>query len=418
MASTLDKNMRMAWIVWGLIGVLAVGYSVLRPSHQGAYPLFRDTGGQWLAGAPLFDRVHSNSLEVYRYSPLIAVLLVPLAMLPLLPGMALLHGINLSVFLVGLCWWGNKVLQGGGSKRAQLLLLSAVIGGGALVDAQLRLVTLGLMLIGMAALEEERWFLSALVIGLSACIKAYTLSLGLVLALVYPRRFAPWFGLSILLLLALPFGFQSPAYVLEQYQDWFCAGLNQRYQGGFQDMMYLWNTWIGPMDRDVFTLVSVAAGAAVAFVALLRRRALAQDLHICIFGLCSIWMTTFGPATEARTYVALAPLVALATVRAWTKELPFWSRHLTFAVLSIFVLSQLQIIFPLNKPLFRIGALPVAALLLVPVFALWKQPPVKKDPALQATPFRMAALSSGSRDYDNSSDRTCPSPAIGAGRSC
>jgi hypothetical protein len=102
-------------------------------------------------------------------------------------------------------------------------------------------------------------------------------------------------------------------------------------------------------------------------------------------------MTTFGPATEARTYVALAPLVALATVRAWTKEPPFWSRQLTFAVLSIFVLSQLQLIFPLNKPLFRIGALPVAALLLVPVFGFWKQPRVEEGLVLQATPFRMAA---------------------------
>ncbi|HMF16544.1 MAG TPA: glycosyltransferase family 87 protein [Gemmataceae bacterium] len=383
--------MRIAWVIWGLIGVVAVGYSVLRPGNQGAYPLFRDTGSQWIAGAPLYDRVHGNSLEVYRYSPLIAVFFVPLAMLPLLPGMALLHGINLGVFLVGLRCWGNKVLEGGGSKRAQLLLLSAVIGGGVLVDAQLRLVTLGLMLIGMAALEEDRWFLSALAIALSACIKAYTLSLGLVLALVYPRRFAPWFGLSVLLLLALPFGFQSPAYVLEQYRDWLCAGLNQRYQGGFQDVMSLWNTWIGPMDRGVFTLVSVAVGAAVALVAVVRRRALARDLHICIFGLCSIWMTAFGPATEARTYVALAPLVALATVRTWTKELPFWARQLTFVVFSIFVLAQLQLIFPLNKPLFRIGALPVAALLLAPVFAFWKQQRVKEGLVLQAAPFRRAA---------------------------
>jgi hypothetical protein len=116
MASTLDKNMRIAWALWGLIGVVAVGYSILRPGTQGAYPLFRDTGGQWLAGAPLFDRVHGNSLEVYRYSPLIAAFFVPLAMLPLLPGMALLHGINLVVFLVGLCWWGTKYWREVGAK--------------------------------------------------------------------------------------------------------------------------------------------------------------------------------------------------------------------------------------------------------------------------------------------------------------
>src|SRR5262249_5574727 len=116
-----------------------------------------------------------------------------------------------------------------------------------------------------------------------------------------------------------------------------------------------------------------------------------QDLHICVFGLCSIWMTAFGPATEARTYVALAPLVALAMVRAWAKELPFWARQLTFVVFSIFVLAQLQLIFRLNKPLFRTGGLPLATLLLLPLFCCWKPPRCKYGPVLQATPFRMAA---------------------------
>src|SRR6266436_8676140 len=116
---------KIAWLVWGLIGIAAVGYSFL-PTKEGAYSLFRDTGGQWLAGGPLYDHNHLNALDVFRYSPVLAVMFVPLAVLPALPGMLILHGLNLGTRLVGLSGWGSKGLQGPGDRKTTLLLLCAV----------------------------------------------------------------------------------------------------------------------------------------------------------------------------------------------------------------------------------------------------------------------------------------------------
>jgi hypothetical protein len=231
---------------------------------------------------------------------------------------------------------------------------------------QLTLLTTGLLLMTMAAVSEERWNVAALALAGAICCKAYPISLALLLGMLYPRRFAPRMIGALFLLSALPFAFQSVPYVARQYQHWLQAGLNQRYIDGafvFQDVMYLWQRWATPMRRDDFTLLSIVAGAVVAAATLLRRRRVAPDVLLeSVFGMCCAWMMAFGPATEGPTYVLLAPVAALAVM-------PGWSRGAALVAFTLLALAQVQLWFPLNRPIQRIGGQPFAAVLLMLVYA-------------------------------------------------
>jgi hypothetical protein len=74
-------------------------------------------------------------------------------------------------------------------------------------------------------------------------------------------------------------------------------------------------------------------------------------------------MMVLGPATEATTYIVLAPAVAAATLLAWVLPERRWYRAVVTVACTLFVLAQVQLAFPLNKPLTHLGALPAAALL-------------------------------------------------------
>jgi hypothetical protein len=49
-----------------------------------------------------------------------------------------------------------------------------------------------------------------------------------------------------------------------------------------------------------------------------------------------------------------------------------WRRWAAISAYAILAAGQLQLLFPLGRPVHRIGAQPVAAVLLLAVFAAWK----------------------------------------------
>jgi hypothetical protein len=329
-------------------------------------------------------------MTAFRYSPVVAVGCAPLALLSHPVGSAVLRLVTMLVLLIGLVWWGAKLFRStdGPKGWGQWMLLTALAGGSSLLDIQFNVFYLGLILIALAAMSEGRWNLAALALALAVCCKVYPISLALLLIVIHPRRFGPRFAVAMLLLLALPFVFQHPGYVTAQYLAWPQGGLSpERTCADFQDVMYLWQRYVGAMNRGVFLVLSAAAGALLALIAWWRRHQLQGDAGlICLSGMGLIWMLAFGPATEGTTYVVLAPIGALAAVAALQRRLPLWSRALGATAYGLLALSTLQLVLPINKPLIHIGAQPFAALLLLPVFACWHAPAFENRPAQTASP--------------------------------
>jgi hypothetical protein len=331
--SPSGKWQRTAVVAWTILIFLAVGRAALyhHPRHQGCYPVFADGGRHWLRGEDLYDNQHPDSLNVFRYSPLIAAGLVPLAFVPDPLGSAMLRGASLAVFLLGLELWSRAALPTG-EQRAGLFLLCIPLTCPSLMDVQLNVLTIGLLLVATAAACEERWWTAALAASLACCLKAYPVSLALVLAALFPRRFAGRWGITMAVCLALPFLLQRPDYVVDRYEDWVRWGLNQRRPNSvghaFQDFMLLCQRWLVPIRRESYFWVEVVVGVLIALVCLCHRwrGASHHGLLNCVFGLCCGWMMAFGPATEATTYIQLAPTVAGATLIVWTSPQRLWYR--------------------------------------------------------------------------------------------
>ena len=110
---------------------------------------------------------------------------------------------------------------------------------------------------------------------------------------------------------------------------------------------------------------------AIGGVIFIRRRRMAVgDCVVSAFGMATAWMMAFGPASEGTTYILLAPAAALALLQGGRE--PSWRRWVSLTAYLILVAAQLQLLFPLGRPLHRIGAQPVAALLLLGVFVAWR----------------------------------------------
>ncbi|HVS36849.1 MAG TPA: hypothetical protein VMS17_14915 [Gemmataceae bacterium] len=278
-----------------------------------------------------------------------------------------------AVFLLGFRWWTRTSLARPLCRehRAVAWLPCAGMACVTLMDVQLNLLAAGFILITLAAVALSRWNMAALAVSLACCLKAYPVALAPVIAVVYPRRFAPRWLAAMALCLALPFLFQQPAYVVRQYGEWARWGLNQRrsldLDRGFQDAMMVCRRWLAPMSRQTYVGLEVGAGAVVALLRLRRRRRQAppEELLHCMAGLCCGWMRVFGPATEAQTYVQLAPAAAVVTVLAWARPRPAWFRTLVTASCVLLTLSQLQLLLPVNRPLQHLSVQPIAALLLM-----------------------------------------------------
>src|SRR5579864_4967730 len=111
----MNRWLRAACIIWGIIVLLGLGRAALfhLPRHCGCYDVFADGGRHWLHQQPLFDLVNLETLNVFRYSPLVAAFCAPLALVSNPMGSALLRLVNFVVLLVGLTWWGKKLCPDG-----------------------------------------------------------------------------------------------------------------------------------------------------------------------------------------------------------------------------------------------------------------------------------------------------------------
>src|SRR5205809_2993978 len=122
--SRLDRSEKLVGVVW-LGALLAVCVRLLVSArYLGVYPIFASAGRAWPAGQDLYRLV--DNLDYYRYSPLVAILLVPFSVFPDWLGGILWRLFNTAVYLGALAWWGRTVLPQPLS-RAQLALLFLLV---------------------------------------------------------------------------------------------------------------------------------------------------------------------------------------------------------------------------------------------------------------------------------------------------
>jgi Glycosyltransferase family 87 len=306
--------------------------------------VYRLAGEHWIHAQYLYD-----DRRGFVYSPLVAALFAPLARLPLRAGAVLWVTINFAVLLGGVA----AVLRAGiipniNTRRwgaVYLLLLPLALGN--LDVLQANPLVIGLLLLAFAAVQGERWSLAAGGVALATYFKIYPIAAGLLIVVIAPRRF----GWRLLLALALPglltFACQHWDYVRDQYHFWIATRTaDNRFHYSEKDApvdLWLLLVRVGglPIPAPLYRGFQVLSGGAIALFNLAglwkgwpRRRILAGSL--CFV---SIWMTLLGPASEAYTYILLAPAAALALVQAFSEHRPIWLRSIIVCALALLILA-------------------------------------------------------------------------------
>jgi hypothetical protein len=370
----VDPRVVLAGTVWLLVVLVVCGRGAIEPRKHSLYPTYAAAGSDWLAGTSLYYHGPRPSyFDQYRYSPFVAVILVPFHLLPEWLGSLSWRLLNVAVFLAGLEWWIRKAVPVAFTMRHQayVFLAAVPLSLSSLNNSQPNALVIGLLLIAVAAVVEERWWLAAAGVALATALKIYPLAVGLLLAVVYPKRFAPRLLLALACVAGLPFLFQHDDYVAARYREWYqLLGEDDRkfwpLHMTYRDLWLLFRVCHVSLSPRAYIIVqlAVAAGCAVLCLAGRWRGWGPRQLTCTALILGSLWMTLCGPATESCTYILLAPALAYALVASTTGRWPMGVRGLCAASFLLFLACVLAGLFRDTSSFHALGLHPLAALLL------------------------------------------------------
>jgi glycosyl transferase family 87 len=356
-----------AWLLFALIISVKVS---LYPYAQTVYDLYDRAGDHWLQG----ESAYTDNAG-YRYTPGTTVLFIPFSLIPYRFGGVVWRLASLLVLLGGLSYWLRAVHAGvprwprGARACLWLILLPLCIPS--VNNGQANVLVIGLVLLTMAAAARERWNVSAVCAVLAGLLKVYPLAAGMLLAVVYPRRFGTRFAIALALGLAAPFLCQYPDFVLGEYRAWWSTLMADKrmfgpIQEGYRDLWSLLRLSGVPITYGVYLCIQLGLGAVAAGLCLAARRlALPRSQLLTMVTTQSVcWMLLCGPATEECTFILASPALAWTVVEAWHERQSLWARCFPLGVMAMYFLHPVEGMLANGRWIFW-GLLPSATLLLM-----------------------------------------------------
>jgi hypothetical protein len=120
-----------------------------------------------------------------------------------------------------------------------------------------------------------------------------------------------------------------------------------------------------PLSPANYLLLEVLAGLAVLGLCIFQARRTSDPrlLLTCTFQLFGLWVVLFGPATEACTYIVVAPALAWSLIGAFRRPDSWTSRFLLITSLLLMGPSVTDAMGSLRDFAIRYGSQPIGALL-------------------------------------------------------
>lgn len=328
--------LRLAVAFWIVLGLALTVRTLYRPESHTVFPLFSAGSARWWADQRLY--ANYRPMDYYRYPPLFAIVITPLAALGPVAGGILWGWLNLAVYFLGLRRLARDVLPGTWTpwRESVFLILAGVGGVAGLWNGQSNPLIVGLLLLAASALVRRRWWGAAVLLATTVVLKCTPLPFALLFCALWPRRLAGPFLLAVVAGFLIPFLTRPPGIVCEQHRGWanHLVEMSGERWPGFRDG---WTVWVvarhvaeggaelpdllQPIEGTWYRGLQVLGGLAVLAGCLwLRRREPSRGVLITVvLALGAAWSMLLGPAVEAPTYVFLAPLLAWAVVQreAW-----------------------------------------------------------------------------------------------------
>lgn len=360
----------LAFLGWLTVCLVILGIFIARPDKVTGFAPYLRGADRWLDGLDLYSTKPNKG---FVYSPLAAVFFTPFTFVSPAVANVLWRLLSIACLLGGL--W--SVLRFGPFHGipphfhglVYLLLLPLSLSN--IDSGQANPIVIGLLLAGLAAACTGRWTLAALAVAGAVHWKIYPLVAGLLLIVVAPKKFTWRFLLALAVMAALPFLFQKPAYVVEQYREWVTTRLSDNrlaYDLAIAplDLWFLLVRVVGlPLTELTYNLLRATTGAAIAAFCLVGalRRWPQERLLGGLFAFVCAWMVLLGPASEWLTYLLLAPAAALAVVDVLTRPTDRLTRAAALTAYTLLLLAVLRVGFipKIQTPLL-LALQPLAAL--------------------------------------------------------
>ncbi len=335
-------TLRVAATVWTCLLAGFAVYGFYNPRTHTVYDIYARAGRAWLAGDDLYT---DPGTAYFRYSPLFAVGMAPLGLLPEGLGNALWRVFNGLVFAWGLAAFVRRLAPREWDRRwvGAFFLLVLPLSLHSMYNAQANLLMVGSVLLGLAGAVDGRWNRAAGWMAVATLVKGYPLAVALLLSAFHPRRFTPRFVVALAVGLLLPFLTQRPEVVLAQYGSW-AAHLRDStsiMRERLRTLEYLFLVVGRPVTPEHFLRWQALAGLGVLALCAFHARLTndpAQRL-VMLLALFGVWAALFGPATEACTYVVLAPAAAWLCIEVFRRPAPRLERALV--VVSLICMGPL-----------------------------------------------------------------------------
>ncbi|WEK49757.1 MAG: glycosyltransferase family 87 protein [Candidatus Kaistia colombiensis] len=309
--------------IFVLFNLAVLALVLVDPDRRSVVPVYRLGALGWWHG----DDIFGGGISGFLYLPSFAVLYTPFALLGASFGDALWRVVSFSLLAYAI--WravGSTLPAVDGSRKwlifGTCLLLLAPSGFGAFRNGQATVILMALMLLGSVAIAEERWWISALLLGLAFAIKPLALVLMLLFGALYPKL-----GWRLLVVTAgfllLPFLNPDPVAVVGLYKLGIAKILaaGDPGDGRWADLTGLLNAVGLPASERLLTVVRIVfALLALGLAYLSVQRTGPKDGPINILAIAVVYLMLFNPRTELNTYVMFGSIVAVYSGILWHRE--------------------------------------------------------------------------------------------------
>jgi hypothetical protein len=294
-------------------------------------PVYRDATARWWAHQDLY----TPGIHGFQYLPQSAILFTPVTWLPFLLGEEVWRWVGVGLLAWGV--WRLCRLAAPDGTASIFLLVSALTVPTAIDAAQIgqaNLLFSALMLHTTADVAGRRWWPAAVSLSLLVVVKPFGLVMVLLVAPLYePVRWR--LAEALTAVLASPFLFGTPSYVLGQYQL-FVAKLvrcSRPGPGRWADLTAL--LWAAGGHPSEATMTGVRLALAVGALALSWKavgRWGGPRASILTLAVATTYLMLCNPRTQENSYVILGPAAALFTASALLIDHRRWATALLLAV--------------------------------------------------------------------------------------
>jgi hypothetical protein len=308
-------------------------------THYNNFTIFRQAFFHLVQGQDLYKPWPAEHWDLFKYSPAFALLMAPLAAMPVFLGLLFWNLINATVLFFA--FWKIPLR----SDKIRLLALGFILIEmiTSLQNSQSNCLITGLILFGFLSMEKRRIWLASLLIVLSAFIKIFGL-MAVFLFLLYPGKIKAllYTILWTALLVILPLVVIPPLQLIALYKSWYLM-LAQDHSASFGLSVFGWlHSWFG---IEGYKNLILLAGVLVFLLPLLKFRQF-RESRFRLFFLSGIllWVVLFNHKAESPTYI-----IAVTGVTIWffIQEFRIGNLILLMLVFVFTVLSPTDI-FPRN----------------------------------------------------------------------